>query len=67
MHYHAAARLVTADQSRDKCRTKILDVGRRGVEVISDSINSIIIPRDGLITLDAPFHSRRNARALGGV
>jgi len=46
----------------------MLDVGRRGVEVMSDSINSIIIPRDGLITLDAPFHSRHNARASeGGV
>ena len=60
--------LVTADQSWDKCRIKILDVGKRGVEVISDSINNIIIPRDGLMTLDVLFHSKHHARASeGGV
>ena len=57
---------VTEDWTWDKCRTKILDVGRRGVEVISDSIHNIIIPRDGLMTPDVLFHSRHNARASEG-
>ena len=44
----------------------MLHVGRRGVEVISDSINNIITPRDGLIAPDVVFHSRHNTRASEG-
>ena len=34
-------------QTRDECSTKILHVGRGALEVISDSINNTIAPRDG--------------------
>ena len=59
--------LVTTHPSWDKCRTTMLHVAGGGVEVISDSINNIITPRDGLITPNVVFVSRHSTRALKGV
>ena len=66
---HACTNPVTTHPSWDKCRTTMLHVARRGVEVISDSINNIITPRDGLITPNALCASRHSTRAWerGGI